>query len=158
MVRIMAMMLTPRFVFAACIVLVTITAASARQAGPAAEVRDLTRAVNAAYAANDLDKYFSYYADDLTQWWPSGRVSLASYHESWTKFVKSGGRVEAAEVADLQVQLGPSEDAAIATYSLKVRTRSPKGEVSEEVNQETDVWVRRNGQWRIVHLHYSPAK
>jgi ketosteroid isomerase-like protein len=131
---------------------------SAQQGGPATEIRDLTHAVNTAYAANDLDKYFSYYADDLTQWWPSGRVSLASYRESWTTFVKSGGRVEAAAVSDLEVQINPSGDTAIATYKLKVRTRSPKGEVREEENQETDVWFRRNGQWQIVHLHYSPAK
>lgn len=154
----MAMTITPRFVAAACLVLAAIAGASAQQAGPAAEIRDLTHAVNAAYAANDLDKYFSYYADDLTQWWPTGRVSLASYRESWTKFVKSGGRIDAAAVSDLHVQPGPSADTAIATYLLKVRTRSPKGEVSEESNQETDVWFRRNGQWRIVHLHYSPAK
>lgn len=130
---------------------------SARQAAPASEVRDLTFAVNAAYAANDLDKYFSYYADDLTQWWPSGRVSFASYRESWSKFVKSGGRVEAADVSDLEVQLSPSGDTAIATYQLKVRTRSPKGDVTDEENQETDVWFRRGGRWTIVHLHYSPA-
>ena len=144
------------FALIACVVLSGVIA-SGRQTGLATDIRELTHAVNAAYAANDLDKYFSYYADDLTQWWPSGRVSLASYRESWTKFVKSGGRVEAADVSDLEVQLGPSGDTAIATYRLTVRTRSPKGEVSTEENQETDVWFRRDGRWRIVHLHYSPA-
>jgi ketosteroid isomerase-like protein len=152
------MTLTTRSILVALVVLCSNADGWSAQRQPAAGIRDLTHAVNAAYAANDLDKYFSYYADDLTQWWPSGRVSLASYRESWTKFVKSGGRVEAAVVSDLEVQLNPSGDTAIATYKLKVRTRSPKGEVTEEENQETDVWFRRNGRWQIVHLHYSPAK
>jgi hypothetical protein len=38
-----------------------------------------------------------------------------------------------------------------------VRTRNAKGEVSEEDNQESDVFFQRGGVWKIVFLHYSPA-
>jgi ketosteroid isomerase-like protein len=147
-------MMSMRVVLLACVAFAATVSAQTDAAG---DIRRLTADVNAAYARNDLEKYFSYYADDLTQWWPSGRVGLASYRDSWTKFVKSGGGIELAEVSDLQVQVDPSEDAAIATYLLRVRTRSATGKVSEEVNQETDVWTKRGGRWQIVHLHYSPA-
>lgn len=136
------------------------TIAAGQSAAPdaAAVVRSLTHAVNAAYAANDLEQYFSYYAPELTQWWPSGRVDLPTYRESWTRFVKGGGRVELAEVSDLQVQVGPDGRTAVATYALHVRTRSAKGDVSDDRYQETDVWFQRGGKWQIVHLHYSPAE
>ena len=147
-----------RRALASLLVIAATTLPTAGQSGIADEIRELTMAVNAAYAANDLDKYFSYYAADLTQWWPSGRVSLEAYRTQWTAFVKGGGRVEAADVSDLQVQVDASGNTAVATYRLNVRTRSAKGEVSGEENQETDVWFRRDGRWQIVHLHYSPAR
>ena len=98
------------------------------------------------------------FAPDLTQWFPQGRVDLPSYRASWTKYIAAGNRVERVEVRDLQVQLGPSADAAVATYVLRVTTRSAKGEVTTEDNQETDVLFKRAGAWSIVHVNYAPAR
>jgi ketosteroid isomerase-like protein len=56
------------------------------------------------------------------------------------------------------VQVSPSADAAIATYILRVTTRSVKGTVATEDNQETDVLFKRGGAWTIVHVNYAPAK
>ena len=39
-----------------------------------------------------------------------------------------------------------------------VTTRQPDGKTATEVMQETDVLFRRLGAWKVVHLHYSPAK
>ena len=61
------------------------------------------------------------------------------------------------EVRDLQVQVGSVADAAVATYLLRVTTRTAKGEVTTEDNQETDVLFKRGGKWTIVHVHYAPA-
>ena len=53
---------------------------------------------------------------------------------------------------------GPSGDTAVASYLLHVKTRSPKKqEVADEMFQESDVWFKRDGVWKVVHLHYSPA-
>jgi ketosteroid isomerase-like protein len=122
------------------------------------EVRAVIAAYNADYARNDLDAYFRAFAPDLTQWFPQGRVDLPSYRASWTKYIGGGNKVEAAEVRDLRVQVGPSADSAVATYVLRVTTRSAKGEVSTEDNQETDVLFKRGGAWRIVHVNYAPAR
>jgi ketosteroid isomerase-like protein len=123
-----------------------------------ADVRKVIADYNAAYEKNDLDTYFKAFAPDLTQWFPSGRVDLASYRASWTKYIGAGNRVEKAEVRDLRVQVNASADAAVATYVLRVTTRTVKGEVSTEDNQETDVLFKRNGAWTIVHVNYAPAK
>ena len=122
------------------------------------EVRAFIETYNAAYGRNDLDAYFKAFAPDLTQWFPSGRVDLPSYQASWRKYIGAGNRLEKVEVQDLQVQLGPSLDTAVATYLLRVTTRTAKGEVSTEDNQETDVLFKRAGAWALVHVNYAPAR
>jgi len=124
---------------------------------PEQQIRDLEEKINGAYAANDLPTYFSYYATDFSQWLPEGRTDLPTYQKDWTRFIQSGGRVESATFSDLLIQMGPSGDTAVASYILRVRTRNAKGVVSEEDNQESDVFFKRGGTWKIVFLHYSPA-
>lgn len=138
-------------------------AAPARaQSGAAAtgetEVRKVIADYNAAYEKNDLDTYFKAFAPDLTQWFPSGRVDLASYRASWSKTIAAGNRNEKVEVRDLRIQMSPAADAAVATYILRVTFRSAKGVVTTEDNQETDVLFKRDGAWTIVHVNYAPAK
>ena len=123
-----------------------------------AQVRAVIAGYNAAYERNDLDAYFKAFAPDLTQWFPSGRVNKTAYQASWTKYIGAGNRLERAEVRDLQVQVSPSADAAVATYILRVTTRTAKGVVTTEDNQETDVLFKRDGVWTIVHVNYAPAK
>ena len=122
------------------------------------EVRTVIADYNAAYGRNDLATYFTAFAPDLPQWFPSGRVDKATYQADWTKYIGAGNKLERVEVRDLQVQLSPSADAAVATYVLRVTTRSVKGQVATEDNQETDVLFKRAGAWTIVHVNYAPAK
>jgi uncharacterized protein (TIGR02246 family) len=139
----------------------SLPAAAGQQSGPPSaaeqEVRAFIANYNAAYGRNDLDAYFRSFAPDLTQWFPSGRVDLPSYQASWRKYIGAGNRLEGVEVRDLQVLVGPSADAAVATYILRVTTRTAKGEVSAEDNHETDVLFKRGGAWTIAHIHYAPA-
>lgn len=128
---------------------------SGSSATTADEVKELVIAFNAAYERNELDTYFSYYADDATQWFESGRVSLESYKKDWYQLIQGGGGVEKNELSDIQVQVGPSGDVAVATYALEVVTRAADGKKTKERAWETDVWFRRNGKWQIAHLHYN---
>jgi ketosteroid isomerase-like protein len=147
-----------------CVVVLTnpLVVAAGRQAAPpsaaAQEVRAFIATYNAAYGRNDLDAYFRSFAPDLTQWYPEGRVDLPSYQASWRKYIGAGNRLDGVEVRDLQVQVGPSGDAAVATYVLRVTTRTAKGDVSTEDNQETDVLFKRGGTWTIVHVNYAPVR
>jgi ketosteroid isomerase-like protein len=142
--------------------LIVMASASVAQPRPAhaaveAEIRDVEQKYNAAYAANDLPTYFGYLATDFAQWLPSGRSTKAEYQASWTKFVTSGGKVLSADLSELQIRVGPSGDSAVASYLLRVKTQSAKGTVSDETYQETDVLFKRDGAWKVVYLHYSPA-
>lgn len=132
--------------------------AAADPAATEAEVRSFIEQYNADYGANDLDKYFTSFAPDLTQWWPSGRVDLKTYETGWRKNIAEGGGNAKVAVTDLQIQVDPTGDAAVATYILEVTPRV-KGEpqTTIERNQETDVLFKRDGQWKVVHVNYGPA-
>ena len=146
--------------FTAAIVGLLVQAPAAPDARARAEeqVRNAVIGANLAYAKNDLPVYWSFYGQDLTQFWPEGRVDLPTYKKQWEKFVKDGGRVEQADVKDLVIQLGPSNDTAVASYELTVTTRQPDGKAETQVMQETDVLAKRLGAWKVIHLHYSPAR
>jgi len=116
--------------------------------------RPKTKRVNAAYEANDLPKYFSFYAPDFLQFLPEGRTDFDAYKKEWTAYIGEGNRVEKVDISDLHIQVGPNKD-AVASYILHVRAESKDGKTTEEDNQESDVLFKRNGQWKIVFLHYS---
>lgn len=121
------------------------------------DVLALEREYNAAYAANDLPKYFSYLADDFSQFLPSGRTDKPSYVRSWTRSIERGSKVMLAEFTDMKIQVNPAGDAAVASYLLHVKTQSARG-LADEYYQESDVLFKRNGEWKLVHLNYAPAK
>jgi ketosteroid isomerase-like protein len=149
-----------RTIFVALLVVLSIAflmPCVAQQSQPEKEILDLEVKMNAAYAANDLPTYFAYYADDFTQWLPEGRTDLPQYKKEWTEFIHSGGKIESDQISDMHVQVNPAGDTVVASYLLHVRTRSPKGKVSDEDFHESDVWFNREGVWKVVHLHYSPA-
>jgi len=130
----------------------------AQESATEKEIVDLENKMNAIYAANDLPKYFEYYAPDFTQWLPEGRTDLPEYKKEWTAFIQGGGRIESNEISDMHIQIDSSGDMAVASYLAHVKTRSEKGKISDEKFHETDVWFKRDGNWKIVHLHYSPAQ
>jgi len=129
----------------------------AQGAGVDIEIASLEQKFNDAYAVNDLRTYFSYYAADMVQWLPEGRTGLGAYEKDWTAYIAAGNKVEAAAVSDLIVKAGPSGDTAVAAYVLHVKTKLSTGQVTDEEFQETDIWFKRDGAWKIVALHYSPA-
>lgn len=134
-------------------------AAAVDPAAVEAEVRTFIETYNGYYGANDVDQYFASFDPSLTQWWPSGRVDLQTYETSWRAGVAKGGGNTSVQVQDLQVQVSPSGDAAIATYVLEVTPRRDGKPVDKiERNQETDVLFKKDGAWKIVHVNYGPAR
>jgi len=121
------------------------------------EIAEFEQRANAAYEANDLPKYFSFYAQDFSQFLPEGRTDLAAYKKEWSAYIGEGNRVQKVDLSDMHIQIGPSQDTAIASYLIHVRTKLKDGKITDEDNQESDVLFKRNGEWKIVFLHYSAA-
>lgn len=123
----------------------------------AREIRELEHRLAAAYENNDLETYWSFYADDVSQLWDTGRISLEEYKREWNALVEQGGGVVSGRTDDMRIRVSPSGDVAIVTYVMDVTYRSPSGDLSEGRYYETDVWFHRNGAWKIVHYHFSSA-
>jgi len=121
------------------------------------QIRDFEQRANAAYEANDLPKYFSFYASDFSQFLPEGRSDLAAYKKEWGEYIGEGNRVQKVDISDLHIQIGPSQDTAVASYLLHVKTKLKDGKITDEDNQESDVLFKRAGEWKIVFMHYSAA-
>ena len=119
------------------------------------EIAKIESEFNQAYERNELDKYFSYYAADVTLWFPSGRETLEGYKKDWYGLIAGGGGVEKNTLTDMKVQVGPAGDTAIATYAVDVVTRGKDGKKTKEHALETDVWFLRGGAWKIVHVNYN---
>jgi ketosteroid isomerase-like protein len=141
----------------AVVLVLLLPAAAAASPGVEQQIKSLEAAVNDAYQANDLPKYFSYYADDFRGLFPDGVSSKSDYVKSWTAFIKSGGRIEKFTYTDLVVQVSPSGDAAVASYHAVARTKNPGKPAEDDKYDETDVWFHRPGGWKLVEVHYSEA-
>ena len=122
------------------------------------EHADLHKAIKMfdhAYATNDVETYFGYYAEDATVYFYGARVDVDAYHEEWTAMMEAGGGVEKNEMSDLKVQVLPCGDVAVATSFIDNITRAPDGTKSTSRAFETDVWQKIDGDWKIISLHYS---
>ena len=137
------------------IVLMSFSAMAEHHGEENADLHAAIKAFDHAYATNDVETYFSFYADDATVYFGDSRVEIAAYREMWTGLMEAGGGVELNEMSDLQVQVMPSGDVAIATSFINNRTRSPDGTAATSKAFETDVWQKIDGNWKIVSLHYS---
>jgi len=121
------------------------------------EIERLEHTVNDAYAANNLDKYFSYYADDLVAIFYNERTTLPAYRKFWSEYIGAGNAVTSVKLADMIVRVSPTGDVAIASYQIDVGNRHADGKKTDEHAFETDVWMKRRGSWKIAHAHYALA-
>lgn len=138
--------------------IIVLLSAPALAGDEAAEHADLYAAIkefDRSYATNDVDTYFGYYADGATVFFYGARVDIAAYYEEWTAMMEAGGGVEKNEMSDLQVQVLPCGEVAIATAFIDNVTRAPDGAKTAIRAFETDVWQKIDGEWKIISLHYT---
>jgi ketosteroid isomerase-like protein len=119
------------------------------------QVTEQVEAFNRAYEVNDMDAYFSFYQEGATMWFNTDFVAIADYQKDWIQMIEQGGGVEQNTLSDLRVTVGPNGDAAVASYRLEVVTRMPDGKRTRDNSQESDTWFKKDGEWRIAHLHYA---
>ena len=120
-----------------------------------ADLHAAIKAFDDAYANNDVETYFGFYAEGATVYFSGARQDVSAYHEEWTALMAAGGGVEMNKMSDLQLQVMPSGNAAIATSFVDTRTRSADGSKDTSKAFETDVWQKIDGNWQIISLHYS---
>jgi len=144
-----------RFLSCVVIALISFPAIADHHGAKDADLHAAIKAFDHAYANNDVEAYFSFYAEGATVYFYGARQDVSAYHEDWIAMMKAGGGVEKNEMSDLKVQIMPSGDVAIATSFIDNRTRNPDGSKTTAKAFETDVWQKIDGKWQIISLHYS---
>jgi hypothetical protein len=116
---------------------------------------------------NDVAVYHDTTAPELTlyEWWITPhRIDGLPFHEFMMESNASRGTVfgsDAAQKAQTRFDLANLliqryGETAVASYTLLVSTALPDG-VQVVSHNESRVMVRQNGNWKVVHVHKSPA-
>lgn len=134
--------------------LVCLAAVAAHHESVDAEIQAAVDGFNEAYASNDADAYFDYYADGATVFFSGERQDMAAYENQWYALIDAGDGVVANELSDIVIQVLPGGTVAISTYFVDNKTRYD-GELTQLRAFETDVWNKIDGEWKIVSLHYT---
>jgi len=132
------------------------------------EVYEFLRKHLGAIQDNDVETYSRTTGEDLTlyEWWVTPhRIDGLPFHEfmmtandrSGTVFGAEGKGAQAVTRFDLSnLHIQRYGDAAIASYTLLTSTSSADG-VQVAAHNETRVMVKLEGEWKVVHVHKSPA-
>ena len=123
------------------------------QTGAEAEVRAAVARYNEALVGKDLPSLKALLADDIILYEHSVRnIGLADVWDHHLRPEVEGFEGTKAEFTDLRVWL--SGDLALVTrqYSIQATLR---GRPIDARGNETMGWARRNGQWKVIHIHYS---
>ncbi len=116
---------------------------------------------------NDIPAYHETTASDLTlyEWWVTPhRMDGLPFHEFMMTSNAQSGTVFGSDVkqkADTRFDLSNLciqryGDTAIASYTLLTSTALPDG-VQVVAHNESRVIVKQAGNWKVVHVHKSPA-
>lgn len=121
---------------------------------PGAEVRKALDTYDLAIAKKDVDTVRNLLAPDVLLYEHSVRNDGATdVFENHLKPEILEGTLQLS-FSDLRIAAGT--DLALVTRQYRVRGRFEGREIDASGN-ETLVWKKSNGQWKILHIHYSHA-
>ena len=129
-----------------------------------AEVDAAVTAMLTAYAANDPEAYFSHFGEEFTLLNSRGGVqSAAEYRERWSATIAKGGGVVSMDPNfPRSIRLSDDGNTAVVIVSAmpaSYRFPDDAGNFSEASYKwfDTLVWMKRGGEWKLVHYHFNDA-
>lgn len=127
---------------------------SGQQTSDSDAIRALESKLNDSYKQRKLDVLSSLLDDDCVTTFEDGsvlgKVGLISY------IAKPSERVDEAELSDLKVRM--HGETAVVTAAYRERGESA-GQPYDYNDRLTDVWMKVQGNWKLIASHYSiPSK
>ena len=123
------------------------------------EVWQVVQDFNTAFASNDPDKYFSYVDDDITVITPANPYRVEGVIDDREEFEyslrKGNARVGYWQAMQPKVQL--YGETAVVTFFAR-GSFGPEGQAQTVYWKITDVLVKKNKQWKVVHIHVSATQ
>jgi ketosteroid isomerase-like protein len=118
----------------------------------------ITREMWAAEMHGDAAGSMKYVADDYTEFngdYPT-RLDGKNINMMVVEANSGGsGKVVMADMANAKVQV--YGDVAILTYNYIGATKDKDGKVESAKAKSTRVYVKKDGQWWLVHANFAPA-
>jgi ketosteroid isomerase-like protein len=132
------------------------TMKTARMTPEELEVWKVIEAFNRAFAANDPERYFTFIDEDIVVLIPSSPYRIEGVKDDREEFEYSlrTGSTRVGYFQELQPLIQVFGDTAVVTYYSR-GTYGPEGNAATAYLKETDVLVKKNGRWKIVHIHVS---
>jgi ketosteroid isomerase-like protein len=121
-----------------------------------AEVWDAVVAFNRAFAENDPERYFALLDEEVSVITPGSpyRVDGLPADREGFEFALREGHGQVGYFQALQPSVRVFGDVAVVTYYSR-GSYGPEGKGRMLYLKETDVLARREGAWKIVHIHVS---
>ena len=122
----------------------------------ARQVWQVIRGFNQAFADNDPEEYFKHIDDDIVVLTPGNpyRIEGLPADREEFEFGLQQGYSRVGYFQELQPQIRVFGDVAIVTYYSR-GSYGPAGEAKTLYLKETDVLVRREEGWKLIHIHVS---
>jgi ketosteroid isomerase-like protein len=121
-----------------------------------AEMLQVVRDFNRAFAQNDVERYFTFIDPEITVFTPSNsyRVEGVAADREEFEFSLKSGATYIGYFQEMQPTVQVYADVAVVSYYS--RGSYGKEERARVLNlKETDVLVKKDGRWKIVHIHVS---
>jgi ketosteroid isomerase-like protein len=120
------------------------------------EVWQVIKEFNKAFAQNDPGKYFTYIARDITVITPPNPYRVEGLQDDRAEFEYSlqTGATRIGYFQEMQPKVQLFGDTAVVTYFSR-GSYGPPGQEKVHYYKETDVLTKKEGAWKIVHIHVS---
>jgi calcium/calmodulin-dependent protein kinase (CaM kinase) II len=120
------------------------------------ELLQLSRRLLDAIVVGDWDLYVALCDPSLTCFEPEARGVLVTGLEFHRFYFRERQAADAAQTTLIEPEVRMlGADAAAVTYVRLVQSRDAAGVAHTSRSEETRIWQRRGGRWRLVHLHRS---
>jgi len=137
-----------------------LAAACARSSAPvqADTIIALERGALDRWGRGDPEGYLDLYAQKVTYFDPMREKRIDGLDAMKQALEPIKGLVKVDRYDMVTPQVYPAGDAAVLTYNLVSYGRSPAGEAMVVRWNSTAVYAQVDGQWKIIHSHWSYTK
>lgn len=120
------------------------------------EILQVIKTWNDCFTRNDAAAYFTHIHEALTLFIPSSPYRIDGKQDDRDEFEwsLSKGRTQVHFFQELQADVQVFENTAVVTYYTR-GAYGPEGNEQLYFLKETNVLVKENGRWKIVHIHVS---
>lgn len=112
---------------------------------------------NKSLVENDLNKYFSFIDDDFTTFVSSSPYRIDGIYDDREELENMYKTRRFTLFEEMQPAVQLFGDCAVVTYHIRAVIES-KDSSNTLFVKETDVLIKKSGNWEIVHIHISGTK